>query len=163
MSKVWPLAFKYRHHIPLFISFLIDFHNRPLESEFDTGECGQSDYDSAELSHVHFNGMDDMNASIPTLKAMHREGDVLLAYRMNGDDVPPYHGYPLRAVVPGHAGVRSVKHLVKVRVEAEEASGTWQQGMAYKGFNPSVKSTQGKGIMKHFIIYLYVVISTRCL
>ena len=116
---------------------------RQLESEFDSGECGQSDYDAAGLSHVQFEGMDDMNASIPTLKAMQREGDVLLAYRMNGDDVPAFHGYPLRAVVPGHAGVRSVKHLVRVVVAPEEASGTWQQGMAYKGFNPSVKSTKG--------------------
>jgi hypothetical protein len=41
------------------------------------------------------------------------------------------------------AGVRSVKHVVKVRVSPDEAAGTWQQGMAYKGFSPSVKSTHG--------------------
>ena len=56
------------------------------------------------LSHVQFEGMDSMNASVPTGKAMAREGDVLLAFSMNGDPVPGYHGFPLRAVVPGHAG-----------------------------------------------------------
>lgn len=121
---------------------------RELESEFDDGECGQSDYDNAGLSHVQFEGMDEMNASIPTGKAMHREGDVLLAYRMNGDDVPGFHGFPLRVVVPGHAGVRSVKHLTKIRVSPEEAMGTWQRGMAYKGFNPSMRTTDGIEVSK---------------
>lgn len=116
---------------------------RQLESEFDSGECGQSDYEAAGLGHVQFEGLDSMNASIPTSKAMQRGGDVLLAYRMNGDEVPPHHGFPLRVIVPGHVGVRSVKHLAKLRVSPEEASGTWQQGMAYKGFNPSIKSTHG--------------------
>ena len=120
-----------------------------MESEYDTGECGQSDYDSAGLSHIHFVGLDSMNASIPTGKGMHREGDVLLAYLMNGEPVPGYHGFPLRAVVPGHAGVRSVKHLVKVCVSPEEATGTWQRGMAYKGFNPTIKSTKGKIAIRH--------------
>ena len=84
-----------------------------------------------------------MAASIPTLKAMKREGDVLLAYRMNGEDIPGFHGYPLRVIIPGHAGVRSVKHLKEVRVTNEEVYGPWQRGMAYKGFNPSLRSTVG--------------------
>ena len=117
---------------------------RELDSEYDTEECGQSDYDACGLNHVQFEGLDSMNASIPTHKAMRREGDVLLAYRMNGDPVPGFHGFPLRVVVPGHAGVRSVKHLKTVRVSPDEAAGTWQQGMAYKGFSPSVKSTHGE-------------------
>jgi hypothetical protein len=36
-------------------------------------------------------------------------GDVLLAFEMNGVPLPPDHGYPLRVVVPGVAGCRSVK------------------------------------------------------
>lgn len=36
-------------------------------------------------------------------------GDVLLAYEMNDALLPPEHGYPLRAVVPGFYGTNSVK------------------------------------------------------
>jgi sulfite oxidase len=46
-----------------------------------------------------------MRASIPIEKAMARHGDVILAYEMNGEPLPADHGYPLRAVVPGHVGV----------------------------------------------------------
>lgn len=38
-----------------------------------------------------------------------RRGDVLLAYEMNGEPLPPEHGYPLRMVVPGYYGTNSVK------------------------------------------------------
>jgi len=39
------------------------------------------------------------------------EPDVLIAYQMNGQDLTPDHGYPLRAIVPGHYGMASVKWL----------------------------------------------------
>lgn len=39
---------------------------------------------------------------------------------------------PLRAVVPGHVGVRNVKWVTGVVLSAEEAPGPWQRGMAYK-------------------------------
>ena len=34
-------------------------------------------------------------------QALSEEGDVLLAYEMNGEPIPPDHGFPLRVVVPG--------------------------------------------------------------
>ena len=46
-------------------------------------------------------------------------GDVLLAYEMNGEPLPADHGYPLRAVVPGHVGVRNVKWLKSVTAAAD--------------------------------------------
>src|SRR6266516_3486818 len=44
--------------------------------------------------------------------------DVLLAHAMNGVPLPPRHGAPLRAVVPGWFGMASTKWLTRVRVEA---------------------------------------------
>lgn len=38
-----------------------------------------------------------------------RQGDVLLAYEMNDEVLPPEHGYPLRVIVPGYYGTNSVK------------------------------------------------------
>jgi DMSO/TMAO reductase YedYZ molybdopterin-dependent catalytic subunit len=50
--------------------------------------------------------------SIPRTKAM--EPDVLIAYQMNGQDLTPDHGYPLRAIVLGHYGMASVKWLTNI-------------------------------------------------
>lgn len=84
------------------------------------------------LKHVQFVSEDGMEASIPLQKALNRRGDVLLAYEMNGEDVPPQHGWPLRVIVPGHVGVRNVKWIKSIRLSSEEAKGAWQRGMAYK-------------------------------
>jgi len=43
-------------------------------------------------------------------------GDVILAYEMNGKPIPRAHGYPVRAIVPGHAGARNCKYLESVEV-----------------------------------------------
>src|ERR1700709_146098 len=43
--------------------------------------------------------------SIPRTRAM--QSDVLIAYQMNGRDLTPDHGYPLRAIVPGYYGMAS--------------------------------------------------------
>ena len=67
------------------------------------------DAEARGIKHVVFEGADGMEASIPLEKAMSEYGDVLMAYEMNGAPVTHDHGFPLRAVVPGHVGVRNVK------------------------------------------------------
>jgi DMSO/TMAO reductase YedYZ molybdopterin-dependent catalytic subunit len=62
--------------------------------------------------------------SLPIKKAMQPE--VLIAYQMNGRDLPPDHGYPLRAIVPGHYGMASVKWLTRIQVVREPFQGYWQ-------------------------------------
>jgi DMSO/TMAO reductase YedYZ molybdopterin-dependent catalytic subunit len=42
------------------------------------------------------------------------EPNVLIAYQMNGQDLTPDHGYPLRAIVPGYYGMSSVKWLTDI-------------------------------------------------
>ncbi len=54
---------------------------------------------------------------LPVAKAMHP--DTLLAYAMNGDVLPPDHGFPLRAVVPGWVGSSSIKWLGRIQVSKE--------------------------------------------
>jgi DMSO/TMAO reductase YedYZ molybdopterin-dependent catalytic subunit len=41
--------------------------------------------------------------------------EVLIAYQMNGRDLAPDHGYPVRAIVPGHYGMASVKWLMRIQ------------------------------------------------
>jgi len=57
-------------------------------------------------------------------KALQRE--VLIAYQMNGHDLPPDHGYPVRAIVPGHYGMASVKWLTRIHPVREPFQGYWQ-------------------------------------
>jgi DMSO/TMAO reductase YedYZ molybdopterin-dependent catalytic subunit len=62
--------------------------------------------------------------SLPRKKAIQRE--VLIAYQMNGHDLPRDHGYPVRAVVPGHYGMASVKWLTRIHAVREPFQGYWQ-------------------------------------
>ena len=64
-------------------------------------------------------------ASIPLAKA--RTPEVLLAFAMNGAPLPPEHGYPLRLVVPGQIGARSVKWVTRVRVQDHPSDNPFQQ------------------------------------
>jgi hypothetical protein len=52
--------------------------------------------------------------------------EVLIAYRMNGRDLPLDHGYPVRAVVPGHYAMASVKWLTRIHAVREPFQGYWQ-------------------------------------
>jgi DMSO/TMAO reductase YedYZ molybdopterin-dependent catalytic subunit len=60
--------------------------------------------------------------SIPIEKA----SEVLLAYQMNGEDLPPEHGFPVRAIVPGWYAVASVKWLQRIIVTDQPFNGYYQ-------------------------------------
>jgi DMSO/TMAO reductase YedYZ molybdopterin-dependent catalytic subunit len=62
--------------------------------------------------------------SLPRDKAVRRE--VLIAHRMNGCDLPLDHGHPVRAIVPGHYGMASVKWLTHIHAVREPFRGYWQ-------------------------------------
>jgi DMSO/TMAO reductase YedYZ molybdopterin-dependent catalytic subunit len=61
--------------------------------------------------------------SLPRAKAIQPE--VLVAYQMNGGDLSPDHGFPVRAIVPGHYGMSSVKWLTGIRAVREPFRGYW--------------------------------------
>ena len=67
--------------------------------------------------------------SLPMSKATHP--DTLLAYEMNGEPLPPLHGYPLRLVVPGWYGMCSIKWLVGIHVLDHEFQGFYQKERYY--------------------------------
>ena len=66
---------------------------------------------SKEGSEVHFGG------SIPLAWGL--QGDVLLAWEMNGRPLTSEHGAPLRGIVPGYIGARSVKWLKEINLLGE--------------------------------------------
>jgi sulfane dehydrogenase subunit SoxC len=67
--------------------------------------------------------------SLPLAEAMRDE--VMLVYAVNGQPLPPQHGFPLRVIVPGWYGMTHVKWLQSITVVTEPFKG-WQQDVAYR-------------------------------
>ncbi|HKY25512.1 MAG TPA: sulfite oxidase [Gaiella sp.] len=59
--------------------------------------------------------------SLPLDEAL--ESGAVLAYEMNGEPLPPQHGFPLRLVVPGWYGMTNVKWLSAITVTTEPFGG----------------------------------------
>lgn len=70
---------------------------------------------------LNYEGADNLSegkyeSCLPLDYVLDTNNDVLLAYEMNDHPIPPDHGYPLRLMLPGWVGARSVKWLSKVWV-----------------------------------------------
>ncbi len=52
-----------------------------------------------------------------------RDGEILIAFEMNGEPLPMLNGFPLRLVVPGYFGTYWVKHLSELDVVADVFGG----------------------------------------
>ena len=105
-----------------------------------------------EAAHVGFEGADlcpeakpaqRFGGSIPLDKACRPE--VLLAWAMNGEPLPLVHGAPLRVVVPGYIGARSVKWLERIEVRSRPWEGYFQH-VAYRLLPPDGKPGPGAGM-----------------
>lgn len=87
----------------------------------------------AGAREVTFNGLDTppletMPDFVKALDLDHaRDGEVLVAFAMNGADLPFLNGFPLRLVVPGHYGTYWVKHLSEITVTDGAFDGYWMK------------------------------------
>ncbi|HTI68784.1 MAG TPA: molybdopterin-dependent oxidoreductase [Candidatus Limnocylindria bacterium] len=85
----------------------------------------------AGARQVTFNGLDspllpqtpDFVKALDVDQAL--DGEVLLAYEMNGEELPWLNGYPLRLVVPGYYGTYWIKHLNDIKVIDDVFKGFW--------------------------------------
>jgi len=102
--------------------------------------------------HVAFVGADrsqeaappqQFGASVPLAKAQAPE--VLLAYEMDGQALRPVHGAPVRALVPGYIGARSVKWLERIELRSEPWDGYFQN-TAYRLLAADEEPGPGIGI-----------------
>jgi sulfite oxidase len=109
------------------------FHLRDILTVADLGE---------EAQHVDFTGLDQVSrqgrsfgfgGSIPLHKALGPEA--LIAYEMNGQPLTPMHGFPLRVVIPGYIGARSVKWLSNIEVRSSPSQ-NYFYAHAYQLFPP---------------------------
>ena len=99
----------------------------PLKAVLDMAGVQQG------AKQVTFNGMDGPVSDktpdfVKALDIDHaRDGEVMLAYGMNGDDLPVLNGFPLRLVVPGYYGTYWVKHLNEITVIDNVFDGFWMK------------------------------------
>ena len=59
--------------------------------------------------------------------------DAMLAYAMNGQDLPIWNGYPLRVVMPGTAAPRWMKQVVSIEVRSTFDPADWSEGPPGEG------------------------------
>ncbi|ETI21467.1 hypothetical protein G647_07814 [Cladophialophora carrionii CBS 160.54] len=94
--------------------------------------------------HLEFHGADTyfkqnelMNylVSVPWSKV--KANEVMLAWEMNGEPLPKIHGYPVRLVVMGYIGARSVKWVYRIRGLAQPTRAP-VQSKEYLYFNQQV-------------------------
>jgi sulfane dehydrogenase subunit SoxC len=84
----------------------------------------------AGLDHGVEGGVEqDFARSLSVAEAF--DDTVLLVYELNGQPLPPQHGFPLRLVVPGWYGMANVKWLASITVTTSPFTG-YQQEIGYR-------------------------------
>jgi DMSO/TMAO reductase YedYZ molybdopterin-dependent catalytic subunit len=96
-----------------------DWTGVPLRSLLEEAGMSEQAYD------VVFRAADGFSDSIRAERAM--LGDVIIAHKMNGVSLPAAHGFPARAIVPGHYGMKSVQWLTEIEVVPYDHKGYYQQ------------------------------------
>jgi sulfite oxidase len=88
-------------------------------------------------AETYFKNNQVMNylVSVPWSKVQANE--VILAWEMNGEPLPKIHGYPLRVMVLGYIGARSVKWLYRIKA-IENPTLAPVQSKEYLYFNQQV-------------------------
>ncbi len=78
----------------------------------------------AGAMRVRFDSHDGYSTSVPLDRVMGR--GALMAYGMNGAVLPPEHGFPLRALVPGLYGSKSPKWVSRITLINHDHLGFWE-------------------------------------
>jgi DMSO/TMAO reductase YedYZ molybdopterin-dependent catalytic subunit len=77
------------------------------------------------ISKVVLRAVDSYDDTIPLAKAM--ESTTLVVYEMNGLRLPFVHGYPVRLIVPGLFGEKSIKWVTRIELVAKDVKGFYEK------------------------------------
>ncbi len=117
----------------------------------------------AGARQVTFNGLDgpvvpETPDFVKALDIDHaRDGEVMIAYAMNGEELPWLNGYPVRLVVPGYYGTYWVKHLNEITVVDNVFDGFWMKTAYRIPDNPCACVEPGKAALASVPINRYDV------
>ena len=70
-------------------------------------------------------GLDELKVRRPMPIAKALADDTLLVYAMNGQILPPDHGFPVRVLVPGWIGVANIKWVGRIEVSEQPLYSPW--------------------------------------
>jgi sulfite dehydrogenase len=120
------------------------FNPRVPGSQWCNGAMGHAKWKGVKLKYVlemagvkagafdvSFQGLDkgplpDVPVFVKSLGIDHAmDGEVLVAYEMNGQDIPMLNGYPLKLVVPGWYATYWVGSLATIKVLTDTFKGFW--------------------------------------
>ncbi len=90
-------------------------------------------YVAYESADTHLSGdptRSPISRGVPVAKAL--EGESMIAWAMNGQPLPPLHGFPLRLVIGGWPGSVSGKWLTRVLVRDRVHDGAKMGGQSYR-------------------------------
>ncbi len=82
-------------------------------------------------THVAFYSVDGYNVSLPLKEVL--EAEALLAWRMNGAEIPVRHGYPMRVLIPGRYGEENPKWLTRIELTDHFVGGLYADQGWYNG------------------------------
>jgi len=78
-----------------------------------------------EATLLVFTSVDGYTESMPLPRAL--DPATLLAYRLNGQPLPPKHGFPLRVLGTGTYGMKNPKWLTEIQVATSAPPGFWER------------------------------------
>jgi DMSO/TMAO reductase YedYZ molybdopterin-dependent catalytic subunit len=78
-----------------------------------------------EAKYAAIYAADGLSSGHPIARMWNEEN--FIAYRMNGEDLPPNHGYPARLFIPGKFGMKQPKWITRVQFVDEAYLGYWER------------------------------------
>jgi len=128
---------------------LEDLRALPVTTEYVTLECISNDVGGSLMSTGVFTGVslryllaqvnpkssatwaafkaaDGYAESLP-LSAINSDPTILVAYELDGAQLPAAHGYPARILIPGRYGMKGPKWLTEIDLVDHESGGYWEQ------------------------------------
>ena len=99
----------------------------------DVGYNTDAFYIGYHAADTHLSGdpsKEPISRGVPMAKAL--QDETLLAFKMNGEDIPLAHGYPLRLVAGGWPASASGKWLNGISIRNKVHDGTKMMGSAYR-------------------------------
>ncbi|GAC1632925.1 MAG: protein-methionine-sulfoxide reductase catalytic subunit MsrP [Candidatus Acidiferrum sp.] len=114
-----------------------------FQSYYDLGQMPQSKYTGLEYPYVEGLRMDE---------AMHPL--TLLCVGMYGETLPNQDGAPVRIIVPWKYGYKSIKSIVKIKLQEKEPTTTWNNMASneygfYSNVNPNVDHPRWSQATEH--------------
>jgi DMSO/TMAO reductase YedYZ molybdopterin-dependent catalytic subunit len=118
--------------------FEVAYGKKPQGTQWKLGAIGVAEWTGVPLStildraglkrsarDVMPQGLDDLLVRRPMSITKALAEDTIVAYAMNGDPLPPDHGFPVRVLTPGWIGVANIKWVGRIEVSEEALYSHW--------------------------------------